>query len=71
MIDVLAERAAVFKEKEGQSPCLFIDGVALLAKDNREAFIKSIEIVKKHAFKYWLYSYYICLFGKLHHALCS
>ena len=49
VIKSLAKRAAVFKEKHGRSPCLFIDGVDLLAKHNHEAFIELVEIAKSHA----------------------
>ena len=49
VIHILAERAAVFKEKHGRSPCLFIDGVDVLARHNREAFMKLVDIAKLHA----------------------
>ncbi|XP_019852082.1 PREDICTED: uncharacterized protein LOC109581991 [Amphimedon queenslandica] len=49
VIRILAQRAAVFKEKHGRSPCLFIDAVDLLAKDNHAAFVKLVEIAKKLA----------------------
>ena len=35
-----------FKEKHRRYPCLFIDGVDLLAMHNREAFIKLVELAK-------------------------
>lgn len=38
VLDILAERGARFRKKHGFMPCLFIDGVDLLSKENPAAF---------------------------------
>ena len=50
VIERLAERSEVFKDKMKRSPCLFIDGVDLLPKHGHEAaFVKLVDIAKQCA----------------------
>ena len=49
--DNIKSLGAVIENHE-RSPCLFIDGVDLLAKHNHEAFIKLVQIAKSLALVY-------------------
>ena len=50
MINKLAQRSKVFKNKTGRPPCLFIDGVDLLPKEGHEAtFLKLVDMAKQYA----------------------
>ena len=46
VLDQVVEQALHFKAKYGFSPCLFIDGVDLLGKNNPEAFIHLVDRAK-------------------------
>ena len=46
VLDVVAEQAQRFKAKHGFTPCLFIDGVDLLAKKDAQAFIDLVDRAK-------------------------
>ena len=47
VINKLAERSEVFKNKTGRPPCLFIDGVDLLSKHgHKDEFVKLVDIAK-------------------------
>ena len=49
VLGILAEQAIKFQKKHGYVPCLFIDGIDLLAKHNRPAFISLVENAKVFA----------------------
>ena len=46
VLDILAARAVRFREKHGRMPCLFIDGVDLLSKENPGAFVALVDKAK-------------------------
>ena len=46
VLDILAERGVRFREKHGHIPCLFIDGVDLLSKENPTAFVALVDKAK-------------------------
>ena len=46
VLDKVAKESVTFKEEHGFVPCLFIDGVDLLAKEDQAAFIALIDRAK-------------------------
>ena len=49
VLETLAERAEAYSKKYRHIPCLFIDGVDLLAKDDSDAFLRLIKMAKVYA----------------------
>ena len=46
VLDKVAKESVTFKEEHGFIPCLFVDGVDLLAKEDQAAFIALIDRAK-------------------------
>ena len=49
VLDTLAERGSIFRKNHNRIPCLFIDGVDLLAKKYREEFLTLVDLAKHYA----------------------
>ena len=49
VLDTLAERGAIYKKEHDYMPCLFIDGVDLLAKMYPEIFVTLINLAKHYS----------------------
>jgi hypothetical protein len=49
VLETLAERAVVHKERHGRNVCLFIDGVDLLAREHPHVFVHLVDRAKYYA----------------------
>ena len=67
VLEALAKRLETYSKKYGHIPCLFIDGVDLLAKDDSNAFLRLIETAKVYANSCILQIVFISSEGEIMH----